>query len=452
MANELVQNNDMDVLNPDQKKDEVDKELDLGSQSSDPEAGAKDNTLNLEDIYGLLPMVTAAPTWSPKKFIDAFAIDATNGRFYFYKFATQTWGYVQSGITLNSLLPSQTGNSGKYLGTDGSNASWNTFFEQTWMFGNGVDGDVTISSDTTLSTYKFYNNLTIDSGKYLRSAYPIYVKGTLTVNGALHNDGNNGGNASGLTGGTAGAAVSAGFFAGSSAGKAGANGKTAVGVVESGTNGTAGAAEANCISNNSSAGGDSGELPTIIAAATGGAGGTPSSNPTVSYQALPYIYTLYDQSGTKFVAFAGSGSGAAGPGRSFYNATFDYAVNTGSGGGSGSNAGNLVIFAKNIVIGASGRISCKGGDGGAGSDAIWTNDSNTSATRGAAGGGGGAGGSGGILVIFYNTLTNSGTITVNGGAGGAGGQAYSNGISPAPTNGVSGSAGYSGFLLQCEVN
>jgi hypothetical protein len=59
-------------------------------------------------------------------------------------------------------------------------------FDGEMLFGNGEDGDVTISADTSLSEDMYYNNLTIDSGKTLNpNGWRVFVKNTLTLNGDL---------------------------------------------------------------------------------------------------------------------------------------------------------------------------------------------------------------------------------------------------------------------------
>lgn len=81
-----------------------------------------------------------------------------------------------------------------------------------WLFGDGSDGDVTISSNTSLSSDIYYDNLTVNTGITLTTnGYRVFVKNKLTVNGTVDfsgNDGGNGGN--GGTGASAGSAGSAG--------------------------------------------------------------------------------------------------------------------------------------------------------------------------------------------------------------------------------------------------
>src|SRR3990167_4303737 len=77
------------------------------------------------------------------------------------------------------------------------------------IFGDGSDGDGTISVNTTLTTDKFYDDLTINSGITLTTVgYRIFSKGILTNNGTIANNGGNGGNGAvgGASGGAAGSA------------------------------------------------------------------------------------------------------------------------------------------------------------------------------------------------------------------------------------------------------
>lgn len=54
------------------------------------------------------------------------------------------------------------------------------------VYGTGLDGNVTISVNTSLSSDMYYNNLTINSGVTLNpNGFRIFVKNTLAVNGTL---------------------------------------------------------------------------------------------------------------------------------------------------------------------------------------------------------------------------------------------------------------------------
>jgi len=77
-------------------------------------------------------------------------------------------------------------------------------------FGDGVDGDVTLSTNTSIDEVKHYENLTINSGVTLTSTAAsqacliVKVKGTLTINGTINMDAKGGAAGAGRTGGTAG--------------------------------------------------------------------------------------------------------------------------------------------------------------------------------------------------------------------------------------------------------
>lgn len=54
------------------------------------------------------------------------------------------------------------------------------------VFGNGIDGTVTISTNTSLSRDMYYANLTVNSGITLfTNGFKIFVSGTLTNNGTI---------------------------------------------------------------------------------------------------------------------------------------------------------------------------------------------------------------------------------------------------------------------------
>ena len=102
-------------------------------------------------------------------------------------------------------------------------------------FGDASDLDTIITSDTTLTADKYYDNLTVNSGVTLSPAgYRIFVQDTLTVDGVISGNGNDGGaggnggagSGGGLSGtaGTAGTALADGYLKGSIAGQVGGAG------------------------------------------------------------------------------------------------------------------------------------------------------------------------------------------------------------------------------------
>jgi len=278
-----------------------------------------------------------------------------------------------------------------------------------FSFGDGSDGNVTISGNTTLATNGYYNNLTVNAGVTLTTGnFRIFVKGTLTVqatgriNHAINpaTDGQSGGGA-GL-GGTI-QTVRACYV-----GQPGVNG--GAGGTAAGTNGIVGYAVNPAIGVAGSAGGAGG-------AGSGGAGGTAGGAGARTFIAARYAQTalMFNQN-TLMMASAGGGSGGGGGGDGTAG---------GGGGGSGSGGSAIHIFAN--TVNNLGTIESLGGNGGNGG-------SPAAGNRG--GGGGGAGGSGGVIYLLCKTMTALGTMSVAGGTGGTGGAASGSG-----GNGANGAAG-----------
>jgi hypothetical protein len=79
-------------------------------------------TLNQTYTYGTRTWKWDGTAWNLQRSVISLATVATTGSFTdLVNKPTTIAGY---GITDGSTLPSQTGNSGKYLTTDGSTASW----------------------------------------------------------------------------------------------------------------------------------------------------------------------------------------------------------------------------------------------------------------------------------------------------------------------------------------
>ncbi len=97
------------------------------------------------------------------------------------------------------------------------------------IFGDGSDGDITISENTLLTRDMFYNTLTVNEGITLSTkGYRIFVKETFTNNGTIENNGGDGGDGldNGGAGGVAGAESPVGSLDKGGAGGSGADGKT----------------------------------------------------------------------------------------------------------------------------------------------------------------------------------------------------------------------------------
>jgi hypothetical protein len=291
----------------------------------------------------------------------------------------------------------------------GSFASSNAIF-----FGDGSDGNVTITTATTLSRDMFYNNLTISgaSGRLQTNGYRVFVAGVLDVTAAVanaisHNNstfaaspGTNGGTPGAGTGGTE-------TTLGPLAGISGTNGAAGVASTPTGIAGVAGVSYANTTnlfphgiySSTNGGNGSSGSQP-------GGAGGS-HTLPTRTFGARrAWIDWTPIVAGPLLCGAPGTGGGSGGsaPGGG----------NSGGGGGGGASCYALAIYANTINRGAgtaTGFINMVGGKGGNGGTGAIDNGH----------GGGGSGGQGGFVYIVYGTLTGTAKASAIRSTGGQGG-------------------------------
>lgn len=313
-----------------------------------------------------------------------------------------------------------SGGTGNVLKINGATAS----YLGGWIFGDGADGNVTVSGAVTLARDMFYNNLTISAGAAISTAgYRIFVAGTLDISaapaGAIIR---NGTSASLATGGTALANATLG---GSNLGRNGTSGGTGVG--GAGSLGTGGSVSASAAAGS---GGTSG-----FGSNAGGTGGAATSVGTFYPVAFDGQIGAYTSGTTLTLQAAGGGgsSGGAGGGDGTYNGK--------NGGGGGSGGGTIVVVAKTIARGSNttaGIIQAIGGNGGNGGTAVGQGG----------GGGGGAGGGGGFVIIGYGNLTGSeitNAIDVSGGAGGTGSTVGTG------TGGNGGGSGGSGVVYLWQV-
>jgi hypothetical protein len=340
------------------------------------------------------------------------------------------------------------------------------------LFGDGSDGNRTLDGSTailgmvpsgniyTATRDLYFDNLTINTGITLKpSGYRIFVRGTLTVNGKIDGDGdagNNGNNGPGgwtVNPGGAGVTMPDGYLKGSVLTGSGGNG----GLGDHGSGGIDGSPglngtnTANSLGSNAGgtagAGGYGGILvgnPSHGHPGAAGTGGT-VTGPNVALIADWHLVTLLDISTTgSTVKFDNSASAPGGGGGAGGTAGSGQGNGGGSGGAGGCSGRIVAIYAKNIIISATGSISANGGKGGNGGDG-----GGAGAQQWTAGGGGGAGGgNGGVIICVYNTLSNSGSITVNAGAGGTKGlKGVCSGCSgDNATNGNDGTAGVPGTI------
>ena len=293
-----------------------------------------------------------------------------------------------------------------------------------FAFGDGSDGNVTISANTSLTRDMFYINLIVDATFTLNPAgFRIFAQNTVLINGTIARSGNNGGNGANYpnaTGGTAGAALAEGTIKGSVAG--GAGGASRVGA--NADPGSTGNAAAQSLGSNGVAGGNGGNGGFV--GGGGGTGGTATAA-QISLKNNWHLFSMFDitSSGTllKYNVSAGAGGGGGGGGAG---------ANAGGGGGGGGSGGGMIyICAKRILIGSTGVLQVIGGNGGNGGDGGGVGNPGC--------GGGGGGGNGGEVIFLYNQdYINRGTITLTGGTGGAAGGGSAGG---SPTAGASGTAG-----------
>lgn len=271
------------------------------------------------------------------------------------------------------------------------------------IFGDGSDGNVTISAGTTTLTRDMYYNNLVVNGNINAAGARIFVKGTLSGTGGIIS--NNGGNASGtVQGSAAGSITLGGGYIGGPGGPINSNGgggdtpNPSQWVGGNGGNG------------GSAVGGGSNNASTRPQTTQGGrtlTGSGLSSGTLFPFWCNPYAgLTGRDIDG----ALMGGGIGGAGGGGSA----------SAAGGGGGGSGGILACF---INANTSSNVTFQA-RGGNGAPATGTN---------AAGGGGGGGG---YVYLVYNSANWAPTgfaADANPGNGAAG-----NGTGTAGSNGTAG--------------
>lgn len=251
------------------------------------------------------------------------------------------------------------------------------------IFGNGADGDATISGDGALSGNMYYNNLTVNSAVNLSvPCYKLFVKGTLTNNGRIYTS-------VGTSPGTA-----------TPLGKGSARGNSNSG------NGNPGSANLWGIGGVGGTGGNG-------AGGTGGAGGSVGGSYTAASGSGKHLFDLTNailwppppgQSQTTIPGGGSGGGGGAGSGSS-------------AGGHGGNGAGSMLVVAQYLT--GTGTFEAVG------EDALPANGNNE---------GGGGGGGGGLVILVSRTAlaSTSLSVNVNGGLGGAGMGTGTNGTNGSP--------------------
>ena len=299
-------------------------------------------------------------------------------------------------------------------GTEGS-PTWSKTVGADSLFGDGSDGDITISTTTDYgsSNVKYTDNMTINSGVTLSANSPfiIFATDTITVNGTLSvHTGNAGG-----AGGSGGAGGAGGIPAGGSGQDGGAGG--------TGGNGVAG-----YINTGSTSGGVGGAGQSGGGQSGGSAGVAGNSNQGTIDSLILHKSIVNKLANPIMYASSGCGGGGGGGGAGGDAGGAGYQAGGaggagGSGGAGGAGGGTIILVAKNIIIGASGSIQANGGDGGAGNNGAAGGGGSGGFFPGfsGAGGGGGGGGNGGFIYLFYVDITENGSYSVSGGASGTNG-------------------------------
>jgi hypothetical protein len=261
------------------------------------------------------------------------------------------------------------------------------------LYGDGSDGTVTIGANTTIARDMYYSDLTVSAGfNLITDRWRLYVRGTLTVAGTIHNDGVAGGTAAtdatfSPAGVSASPTATLGFGTDGASGRHNTAGDTAAIVavaVPGGVLGTGGAGGAG--------GTTAGGAASVVASSLVRAGNWHAGTEIINGR-LSSIGSGLSGAPTMVLLPGGPGGGGGG------------GDGTRAGGGGGSGGGPILILARNIVVASGGAIRSKGGNGGAG--------------RAGGNTGGGGGGGGGPIVLVYDQLTETGSIASTGGTGGA---------------------------------
>lgn len=271
------------------------------------------------------------------------------------------------------------------------------------FFGDGSDGAVTISGNTTLSRDMYYSTLTINGGITLNTnGYRVFVSGTLTNNGTIANNGGNGGTP------TAGSGAPAGTLPGGVNGPTGASGGNNKGGGGGGGGGIVAIYAYNIVNNGTiqANGGNGGN-------GLGNQGGVVNSANGVNGNNANPSEGANGGGGGGYNGSTGNSTGGVATATAVPDLTFRFIVQA------------YLMF--DFVAIATIKGGASGGSGGA------TNS-------GGGGAGGGGGGGGGFVLIVYHTAS-FGTEQANGGSLGSGNY----------TGGQNGSNGSNGKVLKVAV-
>lgn len=236
-------------------------------------------------------------------------------------------------------------------------------------FGDGSDGDVVISTPTTLTRDMYYNNLTVTSTLY-SNGFRIFVKGTISGAGTI-------------------SCTGASSYA-TSRFKNGLGYPTG-GDYNYGVSGTVGGSYSGAGGNGGGNynPGSGGAVPTRL-----------NKFGTSMFASMMGVDLLANGTFTSIIGGGGGGGGGGGLG-------------SGTGNGKGGNGGGVVLIIARIFAGSF-TIDVRGENG---------NNGNAGADGNGYYRGGGGGGGGGAIFVIYSTKTWTGSSVVTGGTAGTNGGA-----------------------------
>jgi hypothetical protein len=315
---------------------------------------------------------------------------------------TDTNGIKINTSTLTSLIATTTPTAGM-IPMAGSTGILGRGWTSSVDVGDGSDGIVTISSNTSLTRDMYYDTLVVNTGVTLNTnGFRVFVKNSINTVGT-GKLASNGGDASGQTAGAiaySGTTTLPAVLAGKTGGNANTAGTAGTGInigLTATSSAVGGASGATLCSGSGSGGYAGGASTTYTYLPKAGA-----NNYTSSYN----LFDLYNNSLIQYGIAPSSGSGAGGGngGGGCVGAV---------GGGSGAPGGVVVVYASQIV---NLNIEAKGGNGGNGG-----NGSYDSGSSYVGAGGGGGGGVGGVIIVGYGSITGTLSTNVSGGARGEAG-------------------------------
>jgi hypothetical protein len=248
------------------------------------------------------------------------------------------------------------------------------------MYGDGSDGNVTISSGTTtLARDMFYDTLTISGGTLKPNGFRVYARTKIDqTGGTIDQAGSPGPGGAGTNRGSLDRGTPGGSGGSAGAGTAGTAAIATLGGL-GGTGGISGAGQA----------GGAGGTATAPGAALGSVRTTPQA----------FLGMFLGQASGAFSSLPlGGGSGGGGGGGS------------GAGGNGGGGGGPIVLAAP--IINLAGTLTAVGGAGQAGQSGN---------------GGGGGGGGGGVILLVCHLLTGTTPTAAGNATGGAGGAGIGSG-------------------------